>query len=130
MSAVTNATKRIEAEISNVTWKRERKCELQLKAIDEFNGATSEYISRAIRDPNFNPSDEWFASFDASGALIEALFDDEAYASYEKLKNLVGPGLGAIPGVIGKTTAEMNFYKARTAALKAMLKSVMLSNIE
>lgn len=122
VSAVTTTTKEIEATISNVTWKRERKYEWQLKAIESFNALTSEYISNVVPDSNYTPTLEWFAAFDANGALIKALFDDEVYAIYEKFERRIGTGLDPTEG---KTTAQMRLFETRNVAVKAMLNSVI-----
>jgi hypothetical protein len=121
MSAVEHQVQ-FEAKISNQKWKFEQKSQLQLNAIQAFSLAASEYISNVVADPNYRPTFEWFASFDASGALIKALFDDEAYVSYDKFQKRIGSGLHEFEG---KTSAEMRHYAARDGAVKAMLNSVI-----
>jgi hypothetical protein len=122
VSAVTTTTKQIEAKISNEMWQRERKCELQLKAIASVNAMTSEYIQRVIADPSHRPSLEWFSSFSAADAVVKALFDEETYAIYKNLEKRIGPGLGS---TAGSTFAVSEFIEARDAAVKVMYSRVI-----
>lgn len=55
VAAVTTTTKKIEANISTEMWQRERKSDLQLKAIDSVNGLTSHFLQHSIHDPKYVP---------------------------------------------------------------------------
>jgi len=122
VSAVTVATKQIEARISNQTWQRERRAELQLKAIDAVNTLTSRHVQNFIADPKFAPDLEWFSSFCAASATVKALFDDATYSKFKKLEILIEPGLGSESG---PTFAVLQFIEVRDDALKAMYSQVI-----
>lgn len=77
---------RFEEKMSNQKWKRERKCELQLKAIDSVNAMANDFIANKIADHAYTPTREWFGSFGVTDALVRALFDEEAFASYQNLE--------------------------------------------
>jgi hypothetical protein len=126
VSVVTTATKQIEAKISNETWQRERRSDLQLKAIDTVNVRTSEFIQSVMRSVNDNavywPTNEWFSAFDVAGATVKALFDQETYAVFQNLEKRIGQN----PKVGGWTTFPVNeFVEAREAAINAMYRQVI-----
>ena len=118
MAAVTTTTKRIEAAISNEMWRRERKAEFQLKAIESVSSLTTAFLQRSIADPRYRPDVEWFSSFSVADAAIKALFDEGAYKSFKALEVLIGPELGAESqsGVV----AAGRFAERRDAALKVL----------
>jgi hypothetical protein len=122
VSAVTAATKQIEARISNQTWQRERRAELQLKAIDAVNILTSQHVQNFIADSKFTPSLEWYSSFSVTSATVKALFDNATYAKFKKLEILIAPGLGSESG---PTFAVWQFIEVRDDALKAMYGQVI-----
>ncbi|MGH9438054.1 MAG: hypothetical protein ACRD22_09185 [Terriglobia bacterium] len=123
VKAITQATKEIETKISDAVWKRERKAELQLKAIESVNKLTSELVTKFMRDDKHVPSDEWFSSFSAASSIVKALFDAQTYAKFKELENLIGPGLGSQRS--GETFAVYQFIAARDAAVKAMSEQVI-----
>jgi hypothetical protein len=121
VSAVTTTTKQIEATISNQTWQRERKAELQLRLIDSVNALTSQYLQRSIADiadPKHVPDLEWFSSFSATDAAVKALFDQDTYAKFKDLEVRIGPGMGIDNE--HPLVASEKFVEARNAALKSM----------
>ncbi len=123
VKAVTAATKEIEVKISDVTWKREHKAELQLKAIDIINALTSELVTKFIDDNKHVPTNEWFSSFSAANSMVKALFDEKTYAKFKSLETLIGPGLSSEK--IGATFAVWQFVEARDTAVKAMYEHVI-----
>lgn len=123
VSAVTTATKQIESTISNDLWRRERKAELQLKAIESVNTLTSRFVTDCMANPKNKPDAEWFSSFSTASANVKALFDAETYAMFKKLEIRIGPGLGS--KWEGDTFAVYEFIEARDAALKAMFDQVI-----
>jgi hypothetical protein len=125
VSAVTKATKQIEATISNETWQRERRAELQLKLIDSVNELISDYLQRSIADAQYEPTLEWFSSFSAVDAAVKALFDVKTYATFKNLEIRIAPGMNE--GVQPKNLlgASVQFVEARDAALKAMYGQVI-----
>jgi hypothetical protein len=121
VSAVTVATKQIESKISNEAWRRERRAELQLKAIEAVNALTSKLVTDFIDNSQSKPSLEWFSAFSAASATVKALFDEETFAMFKKLEIRIGPGLGSEKG---STFAVWEFIEVRDAALKAMYSRV------
>jgi len=76
-------------------WKYQRRGELRLKAIDEVNTLTSDFITGYIADnENYIPDHEWFKSFQAAAAKIKALFSTETFQSFKTMEVMVGPNLG------------------------------------
>jgi uncharacterized secreted protein with C-terminal beta-propeller domain len=119
VSAVTTATKHIEAKISNEMWRRERKYDLELKTIESVSLLTTEFIQRSIADSDYRPSVEWFSAFSVADCAVKALFDDEAYGSFKALEILIGPGIG--PAAV---FAVSQFIEKRDAAIKSMYSDV------
>jgi hypothetical protein len=56
ISATTDATKRIEARVSNESWRGERRAELQLEAIKSILTLVSELQANFIEDETHGPS--------------------------------------------------------------------------
>jgi len=123
VSAVTATAKQIEATISNEMWRRERKAEFQLKAIDSVITLTTDFLQRSIADPNYRPNVEWFSAFGVADAAIKALFDEEGYRSFKALEVLIGPELGSEPQAAG-VIAAWKFVETRDAALKLLYSRV------
>jgi hypothetical protein len=92
-------------------WKYQRRAELRLAAINEFNRLVNDPISRNLfRQPP--PQAEWFSELNRACATIKALFSVEASAAAEKIDKFLKPG-------IGLQDAE-DFVAARDAALYAL----------
>lgn len=122
VSAVTTTTKQIEAVISNEMWRRERKAEFQLKAIEAVNTLATNFLQRSISDPKYRPDVEWFSTFGVADAAIKALFDEEAYKSFKALEVLIGPELGSQSQ--GTAIAAWKFAETRDAVLKLLYSRV------
>jgi hypothetical protein len=119
VSAVTTTTKQIEAKISNEVWRRERKSELQLKAIESLRVLTTEFIQRSIADSSYKPNVEWFSAFSVADCAIKALFDDDIYKTFKALEILIGPRNS------NEIFAVYQFIEKRDAAIKAMYNQVL-----
>jgi hypothetical protein len=122
VAAVTTTTKQIEATISGEVWRRERKAERQLKAIDAVTDLTTQFLQRSIADPKYEPDLEWYSAFGAADAVINVLFDEEAYKEFKKLEVLIAPKLGAEE--VGPMFAAWKFVETRNAALKTLYSRV------
>jgi hypothetical protein len=120
VSAVTKTTKEIEARISNETWRRERRSDLQLRTIENFSSLTSDYIQRSIADANHKPTLEWFSSFCSVDASVKALFDQDVYASFKEVEVLIGGNYG--PSAVLRVKS---FVDKRDAAVKMMYTGVL-----
>jgi hypothetical protein len=118
VAAVTTVTKQIEATISNEMWRRERRAEFQLKAIESVSALTTDFLQRSIADPKYRPDVGWFSSFGVADAAIKALFDEAAYKSFKELEVLIGPELG--PESQSGIVAAWKFAETRDAALKML----------
>ena len=102
-------------------WKYQRRGELRLKAIDEVNMLTSDFITGYIADnENYIPDHEWFKSFQAAAAKIKALFSTETFQSFKTMEVMVGPNLG--PRFRERTVND--FIEARDAALRSLYEEV------
>lgn len=126
VAAVTTTAKEIEARISNEAWRRERRSDLQLKAIENFSALTSDFIQRSIADNKYVPNVDWFSTFCAADAAVRALFDDEVYKTFKAVEVLVGPGLGYGSGAV---MAVNEFIERRDAAVKLMYGRVLNTTI-
>jgi hypothetical protein len=120
VSAVTKATKHIEARISNETWRRERRSDLQLRTIESFSTLTSDYIQRSIAAADYMPGMEWFSAFCSVDASVKALFDQDVYASFKAVEVLIGKTYG--PGAIVEVA---QFVEKRDTSVKMMYERVL-----
>jgi hypothetical protein len=103
-------------------WRKQRRDELRLAAINEFNRLTSEFLTGFLDAPEtYKPTFEWFAAYNVVGGNIYALFFSRRPAeACSKVGVMIGPG----PGPEGKQTAD-DFVKARNAALRALYQEVI-----
>lgn len=70
VSAVTATPKQIEAQIANAMWRRERRSDTQLKAIESVSVLTSEFIQRRIA-ASYRPTVEWFSGFSVADCAVK-----------------------------------------------------------
>jgi len=103
-------------------WRKQRRDELRLATINEFNRLTSEFLTGFLDAPEtYKPTLEWFAAYNVVGGNIYALFFSRRTAeACSKVGVMIGPGLGPE----GKQTAD-DFVKARNAALRALYQEVI-----
>ena len=102
-------------------WRKQRRDELRLAAINEFNRLTSEFIIGFLDAPNtFKPTTQWFTDFAVVGANISALFSSRAAEAFGKVFVMIGPRLGPE----GKQTPD-DFANARNAELRALYQEVI-----
>jgi hypothetical protein len=105
-------------------WKFQRRDDLRLAAINEFNRLTSDFVTEYIAAPTmYRPSAEWFKAFSALSGNVKALFSDWGFVAFKAVEVMIGrgtPGLGAL----GNKTAN-DFADARDAALRALYGEVI-----
>jgi hypothetical protein len=102
-------------------WRKQRRDELKLAAINEFNRLTSEFIVGFLDAPDTHkPTAQWFTDFGVVGANIHALFSGQAAEALNKVTAMIGPRLGPE----GKQTSD-DFINARNAALRALYQEVV-----
>jgi hypothetical protein len=123
MSAVLGSglTIFLTPKLQHYFWKRQRKAELQLKAIEAVNEMTSDFIQSFIADRSFKPSLDWHKRFSGVSASVKVLFTAETYGCFKELEKRIDPELGAVEGPprLGQ------FLDARDAALRALYHEVM-----
>ncbi len=118
VAAVTTVTKKIEATIADTIWRRERKAEFQLKAIEQVTALTSDFLQRSIDNPKYRPDLDWFISFGSVDAAVRALFDEDAYKSFKSLEVLIGADFGSESS--HSIARVWEFTEKRDSALKAL----------
>jgi len=95
-------------------WRRQRLSEIRLAAINEINNLAADFLTNYISNTKYHPADQFFASFMAASANIEALFSEKAFVLFKGLEVMIGPNLGP-----GKGSVDA-FVKARDIALRAL----------
>jgi hypothetical protein len=105
-------------------WTRQRRAEIRLAAINDFNRLTAAFLTGYIAaGANYTPTNEWFTEFMAVSATIQVLFPAAAFAAFMAVQVLIGPGAhGLGPG--GHQTVD-DFVQARNAALVALYGEVI-----
>ena len=103
-------------------WRKQRRDELRLATINEFNRLTSEFLTGFLDAPEtYKPTLEWFAAYNAvSGNIYVLFFSRRTAEACSKVGVMIGPALGPE----GKQTAD-DFLKARNAALRALYQEVI-----
>jgi hypothetical protein len=108
-------------------WKYQRRDELRLAAINEFNRLAAEFltghISATAAGTNDTPADKWFTEFMAAGATIRALFSEAGFAAFKAVEVMIGSGPPGL-GPRGNKTVD-DFVKARDAALRSLYSEVV-----
>jgi hypothetical protein len=62
-------------------WRRQRRAEIRLAAINDFNRLTAAFLTGYIAaGANYTPTNEWFTEFTAVSATIQVLFPASAAA--------------------------------------------------
>ncbi len=99
-------------------WKYQRRDELRLAAINDFNRLTNDFLAWELyRHPISRP--EWFAAMNTAGATIEVLFSHQASLAIQAVDQLVKPGLMLDP------TQREKFVETRDAALRTLYREVI-----
>jgi len=105
-------------------WKLQRREELRLAAINEFNRLTADFLTEYIAAPTTHkPGADWHKAFAALSSNIKAMFSDEAFATFKAAEVMIGPGRPGL-GALGQQTAN-DFVEARDAALRALDREVV-----
>ncbi len=83
----------LTSKLQHLFWKYQKRAELRLTVINEFNRLTAEFITGHIAaSATYTPSQQWFTAFSITEANIRALFSQEAFDAYKEVEILVGPG--------------------------------------
>jgi len=108
-------------------WKRQRRAEIKLKAIETIATFTSRFIQQWIAangaGQQYHPTLEWFEDFSAAEAVVKALFERETYDAFKNLEKRVDPELGTD---IANQVLNVNaFIEARDKAMEALYSEVI-----
>jgi len=104
-------------------WKYQRRDELRLEAINEFNRLTNEFLAgelfgRPLRDREDGGA-AWFIALNTASARVDVLFSDRASLAIKAVDAMVKPGVR-----LQGEDAEA-FIKVRDAALRALYREVI-----
>jgi len=97
-------------------WRKQRRDELRLATINEFNRLTSDFILdfMAVGD-SYVPSRDWFKEFTRLSGNIKVLFSEPTFRAFKTVEEMIGPGLGPR----GKNSVD-GFIQARDVELRAL----------
>jgi hypothetical protein len=108
-------------------WKRQRRAEIKLKAIETITTFTSKFIQQWISangaGQQYHPTLEWFENFSAAEAVVRALFEPETYEAFKNLEKRVDPELGT--NISNQILNANAFIEARDKAMKALYSEVI-----
>jgi hypothetical protein len=106
-------------------WRYQRRAEIRLAAIKEFNRLTTEYITGVLWDTTgtYQPPAAWFQALNMANADIEVLFSEGSKQAVKAVDVLIGPAQPGL-GPQGKSNAN-DFITARDAALRALYSEVI-----
>ena len=108
-------------------WKRQRRAEIKLKAIETIATFTSNFIQQWIAangaGQQYHPTLEWFEEFSATEAVVKALFEPETYEAFKNLEKRVDPKLGTC--ITNEILNANAFIEARDKAMKALYSEVI-----
>jgi hypothetical protein len=113
--------------LQNHFWRYQRRDELRLTAVAEYNRLTTEFISNVLWvSPAYTPPPEWFAAVNVVSGNIRALFSDRAYDAAKAIDPFIKVG------PLGGTTAQRiknahDFADTRDAALRVLYDEVLRS---
>ncbi len=116
--------------LQHAFWKHQKKAELRLSVINDFNRLTSEFLTGHINATRagtaFKPSDEWFTSFRVVESNVRGLFSEEASKTFKAVEVLIGPGTPA--GGLGASGKYMvqDFLERQDKVLKQLYRDVGL----
>ena len=102
-------------------WKYQRRGELRLKAIEEVNRLTSDFIIDYMGErEHYVPAPEWYKSFQMAAAKVKALFSADTFKSFKDIEEMIGHNLGPEPGQRNVS----DFIEAQDAALRSLYEEV------
>jgi hypothetical protein len=85
-------------KLQHFFWRHQRRAEIRLAIINEFNRLTAEFISAHIdaqrTQTTYTPGLQWHSAFSITGANIRALFSQVAFDSFKQVDQLIGPSAG------------------------------------
>jgi len=106
-------------------WRKQRRDELRLAAINELNRLAAEFLYGHIdAAATFRPSADWHKAFTTLDTNIKALFPKRGYAAFARLGVLIGPSIGGGLGPEGKESVH-DFVAAREATMRALYDEVI-----
>jgi hypothetical protein len=119
-------------------WTYQKRAELRLAAINEFNRLASKFITgymaaeaaKPTYKPElhmpqpYKPDLEWFEAFASLSGTIRTLFSPAGVDAFKAVEVLIGPSKGGGLGAEGKKTVH-DFIEARDAALRALYAEVI-----
>jgi len=100
-------------------WGRQRLSEIRLAAIAELNKLVADFLTNYMKNPKYQPADQFFAAFMVASANIEALFSRKVFVIFKELEVMIGPNLGPAKGAVDEVV------RARDKALQALYKEVI-----
>ena len=111
-------------KIQHHFWKYQRRDEVRLAAINEFNRLTNAYIAACLvpNEPR-PPLSEWLRDFNVAAATIRALFSDSAYSGAREVSDMFVP-YAEWEGINKKQRAH-KFADARDEALTPLYREVI-----
>ncbi len=114
----------VGAPLQNFFWKRQRRDELRLAAIGEFNRLTNAYVAACLfpGDPR-PPESEWIRNINTAGATIRVLFSKETHDVVKSVDAKI-TGYSSWLGANRKALAH-EFTDACYVALRAMYGEVV-----
>lgn len=108
-------------------WKRQRRPEIKLEAIETIAALTSKFIQQWIAangaEQQYHPNLEWFEGFSAADAVVKALLEPETYEAFKNLEKRVDPELGT--DIANRFLNVNAFIEARDKAMKALYREVI-----
>jgi hypothetical protein len=81
-------------------WGKQHLGENRLDAIKDMNSLLADFLTQYIKNQEQTPSDNFFKSFMAASANIEALFSKKTFKVFKELEVMIGPKLGPAKGAV------------------------------
>lgn len=103
-------------------WRRQRRAEIKLAAIKEFNRLVTEFIAATTLNRDVVDHVAWFQQLNTVNGDIEVLFSSGSVRAVEAVNNMIVRGPGRVT-LGGKTPDE--FIAARDAALRTLYSEVI-----
>jgi hypothetical protein len=104
-------------------WKYQRRDELRLEAINDFNRLSNELLARHLygrpMQDRAEQGEAWFASLNTASARVEVLFSEQAVLAIKAVDKMINPGVR----LQGEAAEE--FVKLRDTALGVLYREVI-----